>query len=129
MRKRKTVQGVRRAKRAAKDNARTFGDLLTFSDVTWVDGGSLYFDQTAATTITFDTSGFTVGDTITIAGATQQKIKSKKKVHVARRRMKTIEPSYTITNMSSTNITIAANGLASAQKISDCQWIVNGTVV
>lgn len=124
MKKRKSIQNTRRAKRAES----IADDLIKFGYVTFTDSATLYFNQ-SPTTITLDTAGFAVGDILIISGGTQPSMKHKKKVHIARRRIKAIAPSYTITDISSNNITVAANSLLSVQKVSNTQWIINGYIV
>jgi len=86
--KRKSPKNHRRKQRAEK-NAKQWG-IITLGDVNWVDSGqTLYFDGSAtATTMSFDSAGFTAGDIITISGAIPPvvKIKNPKNIHPARRR-------------------------------------------
>ena len=129
MKKRRSIKNIRRTSRAAnaKRSKWAWGGFVAHGNVAFTDTNTmLYFDQSTASTITFDTSGFAVGDVITISGATHKKVKAKKKVHVARRRIKDIQETYVITDMNSSNITVAASSLVAVKKICDTQWIVNG---
>ena len=93
------------------------------------DGASMYFDTSAATTVTFPEgtfNGFQTGDIITINDGYTE-VKKKKKVHVARRYRKEKPVTHTITNVSETTMTIAINDYATATKISDDSWSVHST--
>lgn len=101
---------LRRTEAATTTGKWTWGDTITLTNVEDADT-IIYFDD-KATTVTFPMesfSGFAIGDTITITGRANEKIKKKKKVHVARRRMHEKQETHTITDISTNTITIKAN--------------------
>jgi len=106
----------------------TWGDTVTFGNI---DSGSIIYFDSDTTTITFPSgteNGFQVGDIITILGHNPNKIKKKKKVHVARRRQQKKQITHTITDVSATTMTINTNESLALTKFSERDWIVNGTI-
>ncbi len=128
--KRKLPRKLRRQSRIAETITGNW--VFAADDVKWVDANDsiVYFDA-SATTVTFPAesfSGFSIGDVITISGRGNEKVKKKKKVHVARRRKQEKQDTHTITDISTTTMTIATNGLLTATKISDTSWSVSGDI-
>jgi hypothetical protein len=86
----------------------------TWGDITLGDtaNDSLVYFNDSATTVTFPTdsfSGFAIGDVITISGRANEKVKRKKKVHVARRRKQEKLDKHTITDITETTLTISTD--------------------
>ena len=129
MKKRVSHKEIRRQRKA--NNAWGYwvsSGPITLSNID--DSGTLYFDTSAATTITFPEgtfNGFKTGDIITINDGYTD-VKKKKKVHVARRYRKEKPVTHTITNVSNTTMTISVNDLVTATKISDTGWTVHSQI-
>ena len=125
--KRKLPRKLRRYKRTEGITGNwTWGDITIGDD----NDTLIYFDD-KATTVTFPMesfSGFAVGDTITITGRANEKIKKKKKVHVARRREQTKKETHTITDITATTMTITTDDVITATKVDDSNWSVSSQI-
>jgi hypothetical protein len=128
MKKRTSYKEIRRQRKKAN----AWGYWVSSGPITLgnIDASaSLYFDTSAATTVTFPEgtfNGFQTGDIITINDSYTE-VKKKKKVHVARRYRKEKPVTHTITNVSETTMTIAVNDLVTATKISEDSWSVHSS--